>query len=42
MLVPKTKATILSWWALETHMNPNKKKVARKILAPKMYEEKLA
>jgi hypothetical protein len=40
MLVRKIKATILSWWGLETCMSPNKKKVARKKLAPKVYEEK--
>jgi len=40
MLAPKTKVTVLSWWALETHMNPDRKEVVRKILAPKVYEEK--
>jgi hypothetical protein len=34
MLVPKTKATILSWWVSKTHMNPNKKKVVRRRLTP--------
>jgi hypothetical protein len=40
MLVPKTKATILSWWASKTHMSLNKKEAARRRLTPKVYEEK--
>jgi hypothetical protein len=42
MLAHGTKATMLSWRAVETCMNPNRKEVGKKILGPHLYEIKLA
>jgi hypothetical protein len=36
MLVLEIKAIVLSWWASKTHVNPNKKKVVRRRLTPKV------
>ncbi len=41
ILAPRTKAIVLSWWAIETHTNPNQKEVVRKILGSHLYEDKL-
>lgn len=41
MLAPRTKAIVLSLWAIETHMNPNQKKVVKKRLGLHLYENKL-